>query len=122
EREARRTAALGRGVLACHLDRADVPALAIGVHLEGDRRARGERDGEILLRARRRVVAARLAGLVGAHDVVADLEIVLVGAVAATSRGGFHFRPQREWVVASPTSYSGPPSRSPGAVTPRRVG
>src|SRR6478672_1219510 len=93
EREARRTPALRRGVLALDLDRADVPALAVGVHLQRDGRTRGERDGEVLLRARRRVVTPGLTGLVGTDDVVADLEVVLVGAGAAATRGGFHFRP-----------------------------
>ena len=40
------------------------------------------------------VVTPGLAGLVGADDVVADLEVVLVGAGAAAARGGFHFRPR----------------------------
>src|SRR5919205_4005498 len=38
EVEARRAAAIGRRVVACDLDAADVPALALGVHLHRDRR------------------------------------------------------------------------------------
>src|SRR3977135_1389033 len=93
EREARRTPALRWGVLDVDLDRTDVPTLAVGVHLQRDGRARRERYGEVLLRARRRVITPGLAGLVGADDVFADLEVVLVGAGAAAARGGFHFRP-----------------------------
>src|SRR2546423_1685305 len=94
ERETRRTAALGGRVLAVHLDGADVPALAVGVHLEGDGGARRERDREVLLRTGCRVVTPGFTRLVRVHDVVADPEVMLVGAGAATPRSGFHFRPR----------------------------
>src|SRR5918912_2260951 len=46
EVEAGRAAALGGGVVARDLYAADVPALALGVHLHRDRGARGERRRE----------------------------------------------------------------------------
>ena len=52
ELELGRAAALGRRVVAVDLEAVEVPALALGVHLHRDRRARGERGREQLLRAR----------------------------------------------------------------------
>src|SRR5204862_770876 len=113
-------AALGGRVLAVHLDGADVPALAVGVHLEGDGGARRERDREVLLRTGCRVVTPGFTRLVRVHDVVADPEVVLVGAGAATPRSGFHFRPRGgSW--PRPHRTPGRQSARPAPI-PRRAG
>src|SRR4051812_38234703 len=72
--------------LAFHV--ADVPALAPGVHLDGDRHARGEADGEHLLWVRPRVLAAVLLHLVDGERVSAHDDPVLVAPVLAPG-GGF---------------------------------
>src|SRR3954451_2908414 len=74
EVEAGRAAALGRRVVDADLDVADVPALALGVHLHRDRGARREARGEQLLRTGARVVAALVGGLVDRQAVFADLD------------------------------------------------
>src|SRR3954453_22413805 len=70
------TAALRGRVLAYDLDAADVPALALGVHLHRHRGARREARGQQLLRARRRVLTPDVGRLVGGEIVPADLDDV----------------------------------------------
>src|SRR3954447_6444553 len=88
QREAGGAAALGGRVLRLDLDAADVPALALGVHLHRDRGARREAGREQLLRTRRGVVTAGVVGLVGQQPVLADLYYVLVRP--CTCGGGLH--------------------------------
>ena len=83
-------AALGGRVLGLDLDTADVPALALGVHLDRDRRAGGEARGEQLLRIGGLVLAADVAALVCCEPVVAHVDLVRVGA--GPSRGRLHHR------------------------------
>ena len=63
--ELRGRAALGGLVVHVHHHLADVPALAVGVHLHRDRAAGGQAGGQQLLRARAGVGPAVLLGLVG---------------------------------------------------------
>src|SRR3954451_11537809 len=88
EVEPRGTAALGRGVVAGDLDVADVPALALGVHLHRDRGARGQRRGEHLLRAGAGVLATLVRGLVDGELVVADPDDL--AQAAGAGGGGLH--------------------------------
>jgi hypothetical protein len=76
ELELRGAAALGGRVVDVDREAAGVPPLALGVHLDGDRRARGERGGEQLLRARAEVVTARRLRLVDRERVIAGLDVV----------------------------------------------
>src|SRR4051794_22994744 len=74
------------GGFVVHVDHqlADRPALALRVHLDGDRRARGQARGQELLRARTLVGPTVVRRLVRGHVMRADLEVVLeVLAVAA---------------------------------------
>src|SRR4051794_29215981 len=90
ELEPGRAAALGGRVLAVDLHGTDVPALALGVHLERDRGARGQGSGQQLLGAGGDVVAARVEGLVRADVVVADADVVLEGVGPAAAGCGSH--------------------------------
>ena len=81
---------LGGRVVAVDLDAGQVPALALPVHLHRDRRARGERRGEQLLRARADVLAADVLGLVRDEAVLAHTDLVLVLALADGDRA--HWR------------------------------
>jgi len=83
-----RTSALGRAVLDVHLDVAQLPTLARRVHLDRDRRARGEADGEQLLGVGSGVLAAGLQRLVDDQLVIADLDDV--PEVPITSCRGLH--------------------------------
>src|SRR3954468_732796 len=85
EVEPRGTAALGGGVVTGDLDVADVPALALGVHLHRDGGARGQRRRQHLLGARARVLAALVGGLVDGELMVADPDRL---AQAAGAGGG----------------------------------
>src|SRR3954469_17415280 len=88
--EARRTPALGRRVVAGDLDPADVPALALGVHLH---RAGGAGRGASrapLGRLRAGVGTAHLGALVDRQLVAADLDGVAEPVLAG--RGGLHRR------------------------------
>ena len=58
---------------------ADVPVLAVGVHLHRHRGAGREAGGEQLLRARAGVVAALVPRLVDAHAVIPHLDDVTEG-------------------------------------------
>src|SRR6478735_5391209 len=86
-------AALGRAVVADDLGAVDVPALARGVHLHRDRRARREAGREQLLGTRGLVAAANLLGLVGLEAMLADLDGLAEWPPA--SRDGFH----RPWIM-----------------------
>src|SRR3954469_1109885 len=81
-RELGRRAALGRLVVHVDLHVADVPALALGVHLDRDRGAGGEAHGEHLLRVRAAVGAAVRLRLVDGQLVLADAHGVLEALVA----------------------------------------
>src|SRR4051794_17525773 len=74
ELERRGAAPVGRTVVAGHLDAAEVPALAHGVHLHRDGRAGREARGEQLLGAGPRVVASPVDRLTCGEVVVADLD------------------------------------------------
>src|SRR3954454_7479677 len=78
EAEAGGAAALGGRVLRLDLDAADVPALALRVHLHGDRGTRREAGCKQLLGARRAVLTALVERLVCQQAVLADLYDVLV--------------------------------------------
>src|SRR6188472_1356140 len=80
--EAGWAAALGRRVLRGHLDPADVPALALGIHLHGHRGAGGEARSEQLLWARARVGAAGLGRLVDRQVVPAHRDRMPEGGFA----------------------------------------
>src|SRR3954470_2095177 len=106
EVEAGRTPALGRRVVAGDLDPADVPALALGVHLHRDGGTGGEARGEQLERLRAGVRTAHIGALVDRQLVAADLDGVAEPAFAG--RGGLH---RRLILIASgqirlPTRYS----------------
>src|SRR5919112_3893829 len=90
EVEAGRAAAVGGGVVARHLDAADVPALALGVHLHRHGRTGGEAGGEELERLGAGVRSAHLGALVDRQLVAADLDGVAKAALAAG--GGLHRR------------------------------
>src|SRR5206468_11614043 len=83
-----RAPALGGGVLAVDLDEAEIPALALGVHLHGHGGARGKAGGEELLGAGALVVPAGAPLLVDPDVVVAHADDVLELPLAA--RGGLH--------------------------------
>src|SRR3954447_7401746 len=86
--EARRAPALGGRVVARHLDLADVPALALGVHLHRDGGARRQRRGKHLLRAGAGVLAALVRGLVDDELVVADPD--RLAQAPGAGGGGLH--------------------------------
>src|ERR1700750_499926 len=88
EVEARGAAAVGGGVVAGDLDAADVPALALGVHLHRDRGTGGEARGEELERLRARVRPTRVGALVDRALVAAYLDGVADPALAGG--GGLH--------------------------------
>src|SRR4051794_29107456 len=88
--EAGGAAALGGRVVAGDLDAADVPALALGVHLHRDGGARREARGEQLERLRAGVRTAHVGALVDRQLVAADLDGVAEAALAG--RGGLHRR------------------------------
>src|SRR3954447_23473754 len=90
EVEARRAPALGRRVVAGDLDPADVPALALGVHLHRDGGTGREARGEQLERLRAGVRTAHVGALVDRQLVAADLDGVAEAALAG--RGGLHRR------------------------------
>jgi hypothetical protein len=90
EVEAGRAAAVGGRVVARHLDTADLPALALGVHLHRHGGTGGEARGEELERLRARVRATHLGALVDRELVAADLHGVAEAALAAG--GGLHRR------------------------------
>jgi hypothetical protein len=87
-----RRPALGGLVVDVDDDLADVPALALGVHLHRDRRAGGERRGQQLLRVRPGVLTALVLGLVDDRLVLANLDVV-TELPAVASCGRFHFLP-----------------------------
>src|SRR3954451_17402973 len=66
--------ALGRRVVAGDLDAADLPALALGVHLHRHRRTRGQAGGQQLRRLGPRVRPAGVGALVDRQFVAADLD------------------------------------------------
>src|SRR5438132_13265503 len=74
ELEVGQAAPVGRGVLALDLDRADVPALALGVHLHRDRGTRGQTGGQELLRARALVGSAVFGRLISGQLMLADVD------------------------------------------------
>src|SRR3954452_16952675 len=80
--EARGAAAVGRRVVARDLDAADVPALALRVHLHRDGGTGGELGGEHLERLRAGVRPARLGALVDRELVAANLDGVAEAALA----------------------------------------
>src|SRR3954470_21106865 len=82
--EARGAAAVGRRVVAGDLDAADVPALALRVHLHRDGGTGGEAGGEQLERLGSRVRPAHLGALVDRELVAADLD----GMAEAAFAGG----------------------------------
>src|SRR4051812_33695119 len=86
-------AALGRLVVDVHGHVADVPALALGVHLDRDRRTRGERHGQHLLRVRALVVTAVVLTLVDSQRVAAYRDRVLVTVVSDPMRVRLHHLP-----------------------------
>src|SRR5215217_6035808 len=90
EVEARRAAAVGGRVVARHLDAADIPALALGVHLHRYGGARRQAAGEELERLRAGVRATHLGALVDRELVTANLDGVAEAALAAG--GGLHRR------------------------------
>src|SRR3954464_14805687 len=89
--EAGRAAALGGRVVAGDLDAADVPALALGVHLHRDGGARREARGEQLEGLGAGVRPAELRALVDRELVAADPDGVAEAALAGG--GGLHWRP-----------------------------
>src|SRR4051794_8518198 len=90
EGEAGRAAAVGGRVVAGHLDAADVPALALGVHLHRHGGTGGEARGQQLERLGPRVGSTELGPLVDRQLVAADLDGVAEAAVA--TGGGLHRR------------------------------
>ena len=99
-----RRAALGGLVVDVDDDFADVPALAVRVHLHRDRAARGEARREQLLRTGPLVGTAGFLGLVGDQVVVvgAELDLVFQGAVCAACDRS-HFLPSKSsgWSVSA---------------------
>src|SRR6185312_6425227 len=94
EVEARRAAAVGRGVVARDLDAADVPALADRVHLHRDGRTGREAGGEELERLGPGVRSTDLGALVDRELVAADLD--RVAEAALTGGGGLHLAPHMD--------------------------
>src|SRR4051812_30256863 len=90
EVEAGGAPAVGRRVVAGHLDAADVPALALGVHLHRHGRTGREAGGEQLERLGTGIRAAHLGTLIDRQLVAADLDGVAEAVVAAG--GGLHRR------------------------------
>src|SRR3954465_5738362 len=88
--EARRTPALGRRVVAGDLDPADVPALALGVHLHRDGGTGREARREQLERLGAGVGSAHLGALVDRQLVAGDLDGV--AEPVFPGRGGLHRR------------------------------
>ena len=88
ELEFRWTAPFGRVVLNGDLHRADVPALALGIHLDRDRRAGGEACREQLLGVGALVLATAGARLIDDQLVVADGDGVR--EVRRAAGGGSH--------------------------------
>jgi hypothetical protein len=74
ELEQGRALAIGLLILALDLHVADLPTLALGVHLDRDRRAGGETRREQLLWRRTAVLAALFGGLVGNQVVPSGLD------------------------------------------------
>src|SRR3954447_13365940 len=96
EVEARGAAAVGRRVVAGDLDAAQVPALALGVHLHRDGRTGRERGGEQLERLGAGVGATDLGALVNRELVAADLDGV-AGTPVAGCGGPLGGAPPRLW-------------------------
>src|SRR5262249_36530505 len=76
------------------LDGSEPPLLAVGVHLDRDRRAARQRGGEQLGRCGPAIVAALTLWLIDDQGVTADLHLVLV-ALAPTDDGALHQAPSR---------------------------
>src|SRR5579862_9005206 len=82
-------AALGCLVLAIDLEMAEVPSLAVGIHLHGDRSAGGNAGSQQFLRTGAFVDTAQFRALVGGEPMTAYLDL-MSKAACATPRSRLH--------------------------------